>query len=119
MEKTRSKNYIQINIGGQIRRLTIGMRVSEFIASEIPKGVEGFNMHARYIKVMYIGLKNPQNSLPENYSEDVVVEWIDSMSMDEWEVVRGFIDESLGFIVADYINSIERMAKSIDLANLV
>lgn len=104
------QNYMDVNIGGQPRKLKVGMWTAKRVADWYMSDPEStYNPMDRQLKMLYFGLDYPENNVPEGFNEMVVAEWIDDMEQEEYEKMRAFAMQALGFIVATIDKEAERM----------
>ena len=93
------KNELKVNMGGEERTLRYSMISSQKLTSDIQS--EGFaervfsNSVSMAIYLIGLGLRNK----PENYSEELLMEWIDDMEQEEYDKAAEFAMQAMGFMI--------------------
>lgn len=101
---------MEVNIGGQLRKLKVGMWTSKRVADWYMKDPEStFNPIERQLKILYFGLDYPENNVPEGFNELMVSNWIDDMPQEEYDKMIEFAMQALGFIVATIDKEADKM----------
>lgn len=101
---------MEVNIGGAIRKLKVGMWTSKRVADWYMKDPEStYNPIERELKILYFGLDYPENNVPEGFNELVVSDWIDQMEQSEYDKMMPFAMEALGFMVATINEKADKM----------
>lgn len=96
-----NSNTIEVNIGGKVRYVKVGMMAMQFIGELVVKEPEIlYNPIKRVVKVLQFCLNaNPKNEMPKDQPEEQFYDWLDDMDQEEWEKVETFISTALVFTV--------------------
>jgi len=106
----QNQNYMEVNLGGQLRKVKMGMATYQKVATwllEDPQGI--FNPVTRPLKAVFFGLQHSANALPKDFNEETLMDWIDDMEQSEWDALEVFAEESMGFMLATINQKAERM----------
>jgi len=105
---TETKNYIEVNIGGRIRKVKYSFmqyrKVFDLMLSD-----SDFinNPYDRLLKCLSIGLDLKENDLPPDFGEELIADWIDAMEQEECDLMTEFTEQALGFILRDANERVE------------
>lgn len=106
----QNQNYMEVNIGGRVRKVKMGMATYQKVATwllEDPQGI--FNPVTRPLKAVFFGLQHKDNELPKDFDEEDLMDWIDAMEQAEWDALEVFAEEAMGFMLATINQKAERM----------
>jgi len=106
----QKQNYIEVEIGGQLRKIKMGMETAQKVANWYltdPQGI--FNPITRQVKAVLFGIDRKENNLPEGFDEAMLMDWIDDMPQEVWDEVEEFTQMALGFIVQTINEKADKM----------
>jgi len=106
----QKQNYIEVEIGGQLRKIKMGMETAQKVANWYltdPQGI--FNPITRQVKAVLFGIDRKENNLPEGFDEAMLMDWIDDMPQEVWDEVEEFTQTALGFIVQTINEKADKM----------
>lgn len=110
MAVPQRQNYIEVTIGGRVRKIKMAMEASEKITNWLisdPQGV--YNPYTRLVKAIMAGIDRKENDLPSDFNESMLMDWIDDMEQKECDEMSTFVEEALGFIVATTNSKLEKI----------
>lgn len=106
----RFDKQIEINIGGEPRLFKATMWQFQKISEYAQKDLEWMaNPYKKEIVLAYICLDHKGNKLPKDFDEEMVAEWLETVSDEERESLIQFLEEALGFF---YLDTIARNKKA-------
>jgi hypothetical protein len=105
-----NQNYMEVEIGGQLRKIKMGMATCQKVSNwylNYPE--ETYDPIKRQLKIVAFGLQHKENALPEGFDEEMLADWIDELDQDVWDKIEEFTMQALGFMVATINNKAEKM----------
>lgn len=95
------QNFIEVNIGGQKRKIKMAMEASMKLTDWLLSDPNGtLNPYRRLVKSIMVGIDRKENNLPVDFDESMLMDWIGDMEQKECDDMEAFVEEALGFIVA-------------------
>ena len=84
MEVPQYQNYIEVNIGGRVRKVKMAMEASKKITDWLlsdPQGI--YNPTTRFVKSVMAGIDRKENDIPDGFDETMLMDWMDDMEQEE------------------------------------
>lgn len=112
---SKSKNSIEIDLGGQVRLLKFSMRTQERYLTELRKGIgkdldsENYITQIKILVYCALLVGDIENKLPANFSYQNCEDWIDEADQDEFDNVTEMAGECMGFITKGNLQQLKAL----------
>lgn len=113
----KNKNYIEVNIGGKLRKVKMNMVVAAKLSDAIMADASVLiNPIKRILLPILWGLQ-ASGEVDENFTLDELSEWIEGngedtgMEQSEFDALDAFVQERLGFMIETINSRLEKLAE--------
>lgn len=106
----KRENFIMATMNGIDYKIKMGMAVADkLFETYITDPSLLSNPINRELYPIIWGLQNSENTLPEGFGKEMLMDWIDDMEEVEYEEIHSFTQKCLGFYEVELNTKAEKM----------